>query len=176
MKTPVLTLLPKHSKESLDKSIKSYLDTVSCVANLNQSIDVSLKQALYGLCYKVFFYDGVFVTGKRYTISDACFYIPGMFKSEMISFINDIVSFCDKSTQSTTACILSNCVSYELFQMLYSEPLRVYACLIYSYGYNMQDTELMELSKSFIAEKSSQPTLDWELLYLKFMERYENDI
>ena len=173
MKTPVLTLLPKHTSELLDSSINSALDTCEACSNVKTTCSMYLMQALYGLCYKVFFYDGKFITNSKYTVADACIYIPGMFKQEMVRFLTDIAEYSEVMTSVAIEKLLSNCLSYELVQMLYREPVRVYAALLYTYALDILDDELMELGRKYLAVKPTQPTLAWECMYLKFMERYE---
>lgn len=173
MKTPVLTLLPKHTAELLDASISSALKSCSACATHNTTCDASVQQTLYGLCYKIFFYEGKFSVNKKYTISDACIFIPGIFKLEMIRFLTDIVNYCESETLSLLETLLSNCFSLELIQMLYNNPVQVYASWLYVYGLKTSDKELLDLGKFYLAEVSTQPTLDWECMYLKFMERYE---
>lgn len=175
MKTPVLTLLPKHTEVTLDTSINLNLSGIASRVVENESIAELLKSMLYSTCYKIFYCKGKFVTNKSYTIADACMYIPGLFRINMVSFLNCIVDYCSGPTSTKAGLLLSDCMSFELFQMLYSKPVKLYASLLYQHAYDSKDNALMELCKSYIIEESSQPTLDWELLYLKFMETYEED-
>lgn len=171
MKTPVLKLLPKHSGEVLDNTIYRALINISNTACVDEDIYPQLRNALYSLCYKIFFTGGKFAVNSSYSISDACFYLPGMFKSNMINYLNNIIDFCNTETKSNTEKLLKDCLSLELLQMLYCEPVKLYAAMLYNYGYKYNDKELMDLGREFILLKSLQPTLDWERLYLKVTER-----
>lgn len=174
MKTPVLYLRTKHTKELLDWHIKSNIATCSSCIHIHHKYEITLVSLLQNLCYKVFFVNVKFTPEQRYSISDACQYIDGMFRDDMIQTLHEFVAYSyDKDTKHLKS-ILRDCLSYEILQMLYSDPVKVYACILGLWCFEVNDMELLELCDSYAENKSEQPTLDWERLYLFYMERYEN--
>lgn len=174
MKTPVLYLKQKHTKTLLDNTIASNIRTCGACMHLRNKYDATLKSILQSLCYKIFFIDVRFTPEKQYSISDACYYIDGIFKEEMIKTLYDFVNY---SLQGDLKClynVLKNCYSYELLQMLYDYPVKLYACILGIWCFEHNDFELFDLCCFYVDNDSKQPTLDWERLYLQFMERYEN--
>lgn len=175
MKIPVLTLRNKHTRELFDKQIKSYVDTIAACAAIDTEGNATLCSMFYCLCYKAFYCtDMRFDVGKPYRVSDICQGIRGVFKTEMIKYLTRMITYASGiSDVETLKELVLDCLSLELLQMLTPNVVNVYACMCYQLAFVMHDDELKKICVDFIEKQSTRPTLDWEVLYLKFVERFE---
>lgn len=127
-----------------------------------------LKNICYSLAHKAFYITGTkFTHNSYYVIPKVCENIKGVYRHEMIKFINDLIDVTEDTQSDAISKILNNCLSYELFQLLYNNPVKLYSIFLYVYGEKNNRSDLKELAiKFYYKEKGT--TLDWEEMYLAF--------
>ena len=170
MKTPVFKFNKDNTAERMDKNIRQKL---TFIEGYNGVASQSIQNLCFSLCHKLFYVGNIsYEHGKQYLIMDMCDPIQGMFKNEMISFVNNLIKLgLNSKDASLYKNILRDCLSYELIQILFRYPVQVYAALLKTYVLleHRDDEELLLIANSYISQGTKKPTLEWEEMYLLYI-------
>ena len=177
MKTPILTYSAERTAQRLDASIERNLQTCIDCAKSGERAESAVRNMLYNLCYKTFSVSNTqYVDGRNYTVADICLDVVGILQNQLIQFIHNMIDAAQCYT--TAPCymqLLRDCMSYEILQMLYKNPVKIYAALLYAFATLIDDSVLAATATKYLSNSGRRPTLEWEDMYLKYTERYGND-
>lgn len=175
MKTPILTYSSERTAEVLDASIAKNIQTAMASSTIEVGISTSIRGLLYNLCYKTFYVMDVdYVHNHSYTVADLCQSVKGLFQNELIKFVHNLITAAQGYTDARCfMTLLSDCLSYELLQLLYRNPVAVYATLLYHFAMLVEDNDLIVISTKYLHNNGNKPTLEWEDMYKNYMERYD---
>lgn len=170
MKTPILTYNKKRI-DALESNILSQLTLIQDSAALCEPVKDNLSKLLYSLCYRLFTLSQVgYVDNQKYLVSDLCSPIVGIFRLEMINFVYDMI---EAGSTGNVEKVLDNGMSYELLQMLFNQPTRLYAAILYQWAVATNSADVQDAAREVLQSGIRASTLEWEKLYLKFTERDE---
>lgn len=175
MKTPILRYNAERTADVLDASIDKHIKTAMVSSTTEVGIPTSVRDMIYNLCYKTFYVEDVkYVNNHSYTVADLCQNVKGLFQDELIRFVHNLIKAAQKYTDSSSfMSLLEDCLSYELIQMLYRNPVAVYATLLYHFSMLEEDADLITLATKYLQHGGKCPTLEWEDMYNNYMERYK---